>query len=103
MHPRLFCHFSSTTVHFRPVGGALTFTLVLVGAVLAVDLAVTAQRQVHALAAVALELDLGAHGAVVLVAVVVALGVAVAAPRLRDAVHLARHALELLWGAGGRL
>lgn len=86
------------------VGGApLTFTLVLVRAVLAVSLAVAAQRHVHTLAAVALELALWAHGAVGLVAVVVALGVAVAAPRLRNAVHFARHALELLRGTGGRL
>lgn len=80
---------------------SLTFALVLVGAVLAVDLAVAPEAQVDALATVALELALRANGAVLLVAVVVALGVAVAAPRLRDAVHFSRTARELLGGTRG--
>lgn len=81
----------------------LTFTLVLVRAVLTVDLAVAAQAQVDALAAVTLELRLGADGTVVLVAAVVTLGETVAPPRLRDAVYLPRRAGELLWGACGGL
>lgn len=80
-----------------------TFTLALVGPVLAVDLPVAAQAEVNALPAVALELVLGADGTVLLVAAVVTLGVAVAPPGLRDAVHLAGGAGELLRGAGGRL
>lgn len=53
-----------------------------------VDLAVAAQAEVDALAAVALELCVGADGTVLLIAAVVALGEAVAAPGLWDAVHL---------------
>lgn len=82
---------------------SLTFTLVLVGAVLAVDLAVAAQAQVDALAAVTLELRLRADGTVLLIAAIVTLGETVAPPRLWDAVYLARRAGELLWGAGGGL
>lgn len=84
-------------------GARLTFALVLVGPVLAVDLPVAAEAQVDALPAVALELGLRADGTVLLVAAVVTLGVTVAPPRLRDAVHLARGAGELLRGAGGGL
>lgn len=82
---------------------SLTFTLVLVGAVLTVDLAIAAQAQVDALAAVTLELRLRADGTVLLVTAVVTLGKTVAPPRLRDAVHLPRRAAELLRGAGGGL
>lgn len=81
----------------------LTFTLVLVGAVLTVDLSVAAQALVDALPAVALELGLGADGTVLLIAAVVTLGVTVAPPGLRDAVHLTGGTGELLRGAGGRL
>lgn len=81
----------------------LTFTLALVGPVLTVDLSVAAEAQVDALPAVALELGLGADGTVLLVAAVVTLGVTVAPPRLRDAVHLAGRTGELLRGTGGRL
>lgn len=66
----------------------LTVTLlVLIGAVVAIVFAVAAQVDVDTLAAVALELGVGANGTVLLVAAVVALGEAVAAPHLRDAVH----------------
>lgn len=69
---------------------SLTVTLlVLVGAVVAVELAVAAQAEVDTLPAVALELCVGANGTILLVAAVVALGEAVAAPCLRDAVHFA--------------
>lgn len=79
---------------------SLTFALVLVGAVLAVDFSIAAEAQVDALPAVALELGLGADGTVLLVAVVVTLGETVAPPRLRNAVHLPRGAGELLRRAG---
>lgn len=55
---------------------------------MAVDLAVAAQAEVDALAAVALELCVRADGTVLLVAAVVALGEAITAPCLWDAVHL---------------
>lgn len=55
---------------------------------MAVELAVAAQADVDALAAVALELGVGAYGAVLFVAFICALGDAVAAPHLRDAVHV---------------
>lgn len=96
--PEVFSRFTSwtsVTCH--------TFTLVLVRPVLTVELSVAAQTELDALAAVALELGLGADGTVVLVALVVALGVAVASPGLRDAVDLAGCAGELLRGTGGRL
>lgn len=80
-----------------------TVALALVRVVLAVDLSVAAKRDVHALLAVALELVVRAHGAVVLIAFVFALDVPVAAPGLRDAVHLSGGAWELLWGTCGRL
>lgn len=79
----------------------LTFTLVLVGPVLTVDLPVAAEAQLDALAAVALELGVGADGTVLLVAAVVTLGVTVAPPGLRDAVHLPGRTGELLRGTGG--
>lgn len=81
----------------------LTFTLVLVGPVLTVDLPVAAEAQVDALPAVALELGLRADRAVLLVAAVITFWVTVASPRLRDTVHLTWCAGELLWGAGRRL
>lgn len=81
----------------------VTFTLVLVGSVLAVDLSVAAQSNVHTLLAVALELVFGADGTVSLVTAVVTLREAVAAPGLRDAVHLAGHTRELLRRTRGRL
>lgn len=81
----------------------LTFTLVLVGSVLTVDLSVAAEAQVDALPAVALELGLGADRTVLLVTAVVTFGVTVTSPCLRDTVHLTRGAGELLRGTGGRL
>lgn len=67
----------------------LTVTLlVLVGAVVAVKLAVAAQAEVDTLPAVTLKLCVGANGTVLLVAAVFALWEAVAAPRLWDAVHV---------------
>lgn len=80
-----------------------TIALVLVRAVLAVDLPVAAQRKVHALLAVALKLVVRAHRAVVLIAFIFALDISVAAPGLRDAVHLSGGARELLWGTRGWL
>lgn len=81
----------------------VTFTFVLIGPVLAVDLSVAAQSHVHTLLAVALELLVGADGTVSLVTAVVTLSEAVAAPGLRDAVHLAGHTGELLRRTRGRL
>lgn len=74
----------------------IIFTLVLVGPVLAVDLPVAALALPYALPAVALELGLGADGTFLLVAVVVALGEAVAPPGVGDAVHLSGDAGELI-------
>ncbi len=81
----------------------LTFTLVLIRAVLTVDLSVAAEAQVDALPAVTLELGLGADGTVLLIAAVVTLRVTITPPCLRDAVHLTGRAGELLRGTGGGL
>lgn len=80
-----------------------TFTIQFIRAVCAVWLSVAAQLRVHALAFVALELEFGADGAVHLVAVVCALGDAVAAPRHGDAVDLTSSTGKLLARARGRL
>lgn len=84
-------------------GEGLTVTIRLVGAVLTVGLAIAAQAQVHTLAPRAGELGGGAHGAALLVALVVALGKAVTAPGPGDTVDLPRSTCKLVWGAGGRL
>lgn len=83
--------------------GRLTVAVGLVRAVLAVRLAVAAQAQVHALAPGTGELGGRAHRAALLVALVVTLGEAVAAPGPRDAVNLPGGASELVGGARGRL
>lgn len=80
-----------------------TVAIQFIRAICAVWLSIAAQLRVHALAFVALELKLGADGAVHLVAVVCALGDAVAAPRHGDAVDLASSTGELLARARGRL
>lgn len=64
------------------------FTLVLIRAILAVTLSIAAECKVNTLAAVALELTGRAHRAVVLITIVITLWVAIAAPSLRNAVHL---------------
>lgn len=81
----------------------VTFTFVLIRSVLAVDFSVAAQRKVHALLAVALELLVRADGTVTLVAAVVTLSETVTAPGLRDTVHLAGRTRELLRRTRGRL
>lgn len=81
----------------------LTFAVLLVGVVGAVSLSIAALLSADALAFDALELHGGADGAVLLVAAVVALGEAVAAPRHGDAVDVSGGAGELLRGAGGGL
>lgn len=83
--------------------GGPTFTVLLVRVVCAVGLAVAAQLGADALALVALELEGRADGAVLLVAAVVALSKAVAAPRHGDAVDVSGGTGELLRGAGGGL
>lgn len=80
-----------------------TIALVLVRAVLAVDLSVTAQQDVHTLLAVALKLVVWANRAVVLITFILALDIPVAAPGLWDAVHLSWGARELLWRTRGWL
>lgn len=84
-------------------GRGLTVAVGLVRAVLAVRLPVTAQSQVHALAARARKLGGGAHRAALLVALVVTLREAIAAPRPGDAVDLPGCAGKLVRGARGRL
>lgn len=81
----------------------LTVTVGLVGAVLAVSLAVTPQTQVHTLAPCAGELGSRAHRAAQLVTLVVTLGEAVTAPGPGDAVDLPSGTRKLVGGAGGRL
>lgn len=84
-------------------GAGLTVAVSFVGAVLAVGLAVAAQAQVHALAPRAGELGGRAYRAALLVALVVTLGEAIAAPGPGDAVDLPGGTRELVRGAGGRL
>lgn len=75
----------------------------LIRLVLTVGFSVTAQRGVNALAAGALVLRVRAHGAVLLVAVILAFCKAVAAPFRRDAINLAGETGELQGRAGRRL
>lgn len=84
-------------------GRGLTIAVRLVGAVLAVRLAITAQPQVHALAPRTGELGGRAHRAALFVALVVTLREAVAAPGPWDAVDLPCGTRELVGGACGRL
>lgn len=84
-------------------GRGLTITVCLIRAVLTVSLTVTAQPQVHALAPRAGELGGGAHRAALLVALVVALREAIAAPGRGDAVDVPRGTGELVRGARGGL
>lgn len=82
---------------------SLTIAVRLIRAVLAVGLPIAAQPQVHTLATGAGELGRRAHGAALLVALVITLGEAVAAPGPRDAVDLPRGTGKLVGGTGGRL